>query len=61
MKKFYVAQAIHEDGSSECRTFSYYGKTFSKWANKKYLEDNNVTVKIYDCDDLDKPICTYHA
>lgn len=61
MKKFYIAQAIHEDGSSECKCFSYYGKTLSKWANKQYLKDENVTVKVYECGDVETLICTYHA
>lgn len=61
MKKFYIAQAIHEDGSSECKCFSYYGKTLSKWANKCYEKDENVTVKVYECGDAETLICTYHA
>lgn len=61
MKKFYIAQAIYEDGSSECKCFSYYGKTLSKWANKQYLKDENVTVYVYEGNDLDHPIAQYHA
>ena len=61
MKIFYVAQAIHEDESSEVKTFSYNGKSLSKWANKKYLEDERVTVKVYECGEIEKLVCTYHA
>lgn len=61
MKKFYLAQAIFENGESECKCFSYYGKTLSKWANKQYLKDENVTVYVYEDTDLDHPIAQYHA
>lgn len=62
MKTFYLAQAIFENGESECKCFSYNGKTLSKWANKMYHKDENVTVKVYKNDNNGETlICTYHA
>ena len=62
MKTFYLAQAIFENGESECKCFSYNGKTLSKWANKMYHKDENVTVKVYKNDNKGETlICTYHA
>ena len=62
MKTFYLAQAIFENGESECKCFAYNGKTLSKWANKMYHKDENVTVKVYKNDNNGETlICTYHA
>ena len=55
--------SIFLDSSKEDENLSkyYYGKTLSKWANKQYLKDENVTVYVYEVNDLDHPIAQYHA
>lgn len=59
----FVAVAQYSNEELKTRFFATE-KAMSKWANKQYLKDENVTVIVYNgLDGLinDSKYCTYHA
>ena len=57
----FTAFAHFNDGTIKCRCFCTE-EAMSKWANKQYRIDEDVTVEVYEGAGVtDKKYCTYHA